>query len=81
MADDLREREPIRDQADNPPEDGLRSDVGASSSGSGPVAAGGTNVDRAERVTEPSSGGAAPSGGGAAPPDPLADVKHPTADE
>lgn len=74
MSDDLREREPMRDQGDNPPEDGVRSDVGGSSAGATGVAAGGAAVDRAERVTEPTDASAAE-------PDPLSDVKHPTADE
>jgi hypothetical protein len=74
MSDDQREREPLRDQGDNPPEAGVRSDLGATSTGSDPVAPGGASVGRIDDRAE--------SGSGDAPArDPLADVQHPTADE
>lgn len=42
MSDDLREREPLRDQADLPGEDGLRSDHAGTGAGvTGPAPAGG----------------------------------------
>ncbi len=75
MSDDQREREPLRDQGDNPPEAGVRSDLGGTSGGDAPVAPGGANVDRVAEQTEPGDGGAA------GPRDPLAGVEHPTADE
>ncbi len=73
MSDDLRERDPIRDQGDNPPEDGIRSDHGGTGAGPGGVAPGGPSIERAERRS--TSGGHEPAR------DPLADVEHPTADE
>jgi hypothetical protein len=76
MSDDQREREPLRDQGDNPPEAGVRSDLGGTSSGDATVAPGGADVDRIEEQAEP---GDAKAGAGAH--DPLADVEHPTADE
>ncbi len=81
MADDLRERQPDRDLGDNPPEDGIRSDIGASAgaggAGSGGVAAGGPAIRRAaNRVAD-----AGTDEGGEPPRDPLSDVEHPTADE
>ena len=73
MADDQRERHPARDQADNPAEDGTRSDHAGTGAGPSGVAPGGTAVDRADdRAT---------SDGQTPPRDPLADVEHPTADE
>ena len=82
MADDLREREPTRDLADNPPEDGVRSDVGGTSASGGGVAAGNDTVSSADAV-ERADARMAPASGdaGSVPPDPLSDVKHPTADE
>ncbi len=77
MSDDLRERQPERDLGDNPPEDGIRSDVGATATTGGGVAAGGPAVGRADARIEGAMSGSA----GEAPPDPLADVEHPTADE
>ena len=42
MSDDLREREPLRDQGDFPPEDGIRSDHAGTGTGvAGPAPAGG----------------------------------------
>jgi hypothetical protein len=75
MSDDQREREPLRDQADNPPEHGTRSDLGGTSEGSTPIAPGDVAVERAGAVAE-RDGNA-----GGAPADPLSDVDHPTADE
>ncbi len=82
MADDLREREPTRDQGDNPPENGIRSDIGGTGGSGGGVAAGnesvsgGTAVRRADARMTPAES----SSSGEAPPDPLDDVDHPTAD-
>ena len=76
MSDDLRERQPERDLGDNPPEDGIRSDVGATSTAGG-VAAGGPAVGRADARIE----AADTTSGDKAPRDPLSDVEHPTADE
>ena len=74
MSDDTREREPLRDQGDNPPEAGVRSDLGGTSGGTDPVAPGAENVGRIDDQAD--------SGSGDAPArDPLADVEHPTADE
>ena len=74
MSDDTREREPLRDQGDNPPEAGIRSDLGGTSDGGDPVAPGAANVSRIDDQVE--------SGRGEAPAaNPLADVEHPTADE
>ena len=75
MSDDQREREPLRDQGDNPPEAGVRSDLGGTSEGSAPVAPGAANVSRTGDQTESGSGEAGWRR------DPLADVQHPTADE
>ena len=74
MSDDQREREPLRHQADNPPDDGTRKAVGGSSEGSVPMGPGGDAGRRADDVVEP-------AGGGAPDANPLADVTHPTADE
>jgi hypothetical protein len=76
MSDDQREREPLRDQGDNPPEAGVRSDLGGTSSGDATVAPGGANVQRIDQQAEPGEG----EGEGEAR-DPLAHVDHPTADE
>ena len=74
MSDDTREREPLRNQGDNPPEAGVRSDLGGTSDGSTPVAPGSANVSRIDDQAE--------SGSGDAPArNPLAEVEHPTADE
>lgn len=78
MADDLREREPLRDQGDNPPEEGIRSDIGGTSRG-GSVAPGGAAVERADDEMEPASDAGTSGTGGRA--NPLSDVEHPTADE
>ena len=80
MADDQRERQPLRDQGDNPPEDGIRSDLGGSSATAGGVAPGGAAVERADDRSEPPPSGG-DGGSGPADPDPLDHVKHPTADE
>ncbi|HVL54336.1 MAG TPA: hypothetical protein VM344_08765 [Vitreimonas sp.] len=73
MTDDqLDQQPPIHQQGDNPPEDGTRSDIGASAPAG--VAPGGRAVRRAEDRVE--DGGAED-----APRDPLDDVEHPTADE
>ncbi len=73
MSDDLRERQPLRDRADNPPESGLRSDNAGSGSAASGAAPGGAQAEPATRSTE--------TGSNQAPPDPLADVDHPSADE
>ncbi|MEJ7749504.1 MAG: hypothetical protein WKF56_09385 [Candidatus Limnocylindrales bacterium] len=65
MSDDLREREPARDQGDQPSEDGVRSDqAGTGGSTVGPApAAGGRNL-QVPSVEEPSGGQGSSSGGG-----------------
>jgi hypothetical protein len=73
MSDDQRQRHPVPDQRDNPPEVGTRSDYAGTSATTAGVAPGGAAVERAEDR--------AASGGGAPPRDALADVEHPTADE
>ena len=74
MSDDTREREPLRNQGDNPPEAGVRSDMAGTSEGSAPVAPGAADVSRIDDQAE--------AGSGHAPAiNPLADVEHPTADE
>ncbi len=75
MSDDLRERQPERDLGDNPPEDGIRSDVGGTAT-TGGVAAGGPAISRANARIEGTD-----SGGGGEAPDPLSEVEHPTADQ
>jgi hypothetical protein len=53
MSDDLRERKPLRDQADLPGEDGLRSDHAGTGAGvAGPAPAGGDP----ERIAEGPAG-------------------------
>lgn len=63
MSDDLREREPRRDQGDHPPEDGTRSDGAGTGTGTvGPAPAGGDP----ERIAEgPAADPEAPGGAGA----------------
>ena len=63
MSDDLREREPLRDRADNPPEDGTRSDQAGTGFGTaGPAPAGGDP----ERIAQgPAADPEAPGGAGA----------------
>ena len=80
MADDQRERHPLRDQGDNPPEDGTRSDLAGSSASSGGVAPGGGAINRADQRAE-SSGSGGDTAGAGRDTDPLAHVEHPTADE
>lgn len=58
MSDDLREREPLRDQADFPPEEGTRSDHAGTGTGTtGPAPAGGDP----ERIAEGPAGGDEPT--------------------
>lgn len=68
MSDDLREREPLRDQMDFPPEDGIRSDHAGSGAGVvGPAPAGGDPERIAEGPAgdeEPARGMGATAGGG-----------------
>ena len=68
MSDDLREREPRRDQGDFPPEDGLRSDHAGTGGGvTGPAPAGGDPERIAEGPAsdrEPKGEAARPAGGG-----------------
>jgi hypothetical protein len=70
MSDDTREREPLRDRADNPAEAGTRSDhagTGASSAGVAPGGSqpGGEMAVRAQdRETQPPGGQATSAGGG-----------------
>jgi len=37
LSDDTRDREPLRDRADNPPEAGIRSDLGGTGTGASGV--------------------------------------------
>ena len=62
MSDDLREREPLRDQGDFPPEEGIRSDQAGTGAGVlGPAPAGGDP----EKVAEgPAADPGAPTGAG-----------------
>ncbi len=68
MSDDLREREPRRDQADFPPEDGIRSDHAGTGTGVvGPAPGGGDPERLAEGPAgdpEPRSPVAGTAGGG-----------------
>ena len=68
MSDDLREREPLRDQRDFPPEEGTRSDHAGTGAGvAGPAPAGGDPERVAEGPAgdpEPASGAGATAGGG-----------------
>ena len=70
MSDDTREREPLRDRADNPAEAGTRSDhagTGATSAGVAPGGSqpGGEMALRAQdRETQPPGGQATSAGGG-----------------
>ncbi|MBA2299602.1 MAG: hypothetical protein H0W22_02395 [Chloroflexi bacterium] len=68
MSDDLREREPLRDQGDFPPEDGIRSDQAGTGTGVvGPAPAGGDPEKLAEGPAgnpDPPGGIATPAGGG-----------------
>src|SRR3712207_856417 len=63
VSDDLREREPRRDQSDLPPEAGARSDYGGSSEGGTPVGPGGDAVSRADARVEGAAGGRAAAEG------------------
>ena len=78
MSDDTREREPLRNQGDNAPDRGLRSDTGGSSDGPAPIAAGGKAVDRIGDRVEGAQGDGDDA---AAPADPMRDAPHPTLDE
>jgi hypothetical protein len=74
MTDDQRERQPRRDQGDNPAEDGTRSDhAGSSGEGGSSVAPGGQAVRRAETRSEPDDDATRDL-------DPLGDVEHPAPD-
>ena len=69
LSDDTRDREPLRDRADNPPEEGTRSDLGGTGSGASGVSPGGEAVRDAalqtqDREGEPPGGQATSSGGG-----------------
>lgn len=63
MSDDLREREPRRDQADFPPKEGIRSDNAGTGTGTtGPAPAGG---DPERLADSPVGDDEAPKGAGA----------------
>ena len=68
MSDDLREREPERDQGDFPPEEGLRSDHAGTGSGTaGPAPSGGDPEKAAQGPAgdaEPPTGMGKTAGGG-----------------
>jgi hypothetical protein len=68
MSDDLRERTPERDQADFPPEEGIRSDHAGTGAGvTGPAPAGGDPERIAEGPAgdpEPPTGMGTAAGGG-----------------
>ena len=68
MSDDLREREPVRDQMDFPPEDGIRSDHAGTGTGVvGPAPAGGDPeriADGPAGSERPATGAGATAGGG-----------------
>lgn len=68
MSDDLREREPLRNQADFPPQDGIRSDHAGTGAGvAGPAPAGGDPervADGPAGNAEPATGAGATAGGG-----------------
>ena len=62
MSDDLREREPLRDQGDLPPREGIRSDHAGTGAGvAGPAPAGG---DPEKVAGGPAGDPGAPSGAG-----------------
>lgn len=64
MSDDLREREPLRDQADLPGEAGTRSDHAGTGAGVvGPAPSGGDPDRAAERVAEGPAGNEEPLSG------------------
>lgn len=69
-SDDQREREPLRDRADLPSEEGTRSDHGGTSATSSGVRPGGSEAVRAgavqaqDREGEPPAGQATGAGGG-----------------
>lgn len=68
MSDDLREREPLRDQGDFPPEEGIRSDQAGTGAGvAGPAPAAGDPEKLAEGPAgdpEPLTGMGTAAGGG-----------------
>ena len=68
MSDDLRQREPARDRADDPAQEGLRSDhAGSSASLAAPTPPqpdAGAERPLADRPDEPPSGQATSAGGG-----------------
>ena len=69
MSDDTREREPLRDRADNPAEAGTRSDHAGTGTAPTGVAPGGSvreelAVRAQDRETEPPGGQATSAGGG-----------------
>jgi hypothetical protein len=68
MSDDLRERQPQRDQADFPPENGIRSDHAGTGAGvAGPAPAAGDPERLADGPAgdpDPATGAGATAGGG-----------------
>jgi hypothetical protein len=64
MSDDLREREPLRDQADLPGEAGTRSDTAGTGAGvAGPAPSGGDPERHEEQVAAGPAGSEEPPGG------------------
>lgn len=70
LSDDVRDREPLRDRADNPPEAGTRSDLGGTGSGTSGASPGGDAAVREaalptqDREGTPPGGQGTSSGGG-----------------
>lgn len=69
LSDDARDREPLRDRADNPSEAGTRSDLGGTGSGASGVSPGGDAVREAavqtqDREGTPPGGQGTSAGGG-----------------
>lgn len=70
LSDDTRDREPLRDRADNPPEAGIRSDHAGTGTNAAGAAPGGdeavrdTAVQAQDREGEPPAGQGTGAGGG-----------------
>jgi hypothetical protein len=70
LSDDARDREPLRDRADNPPEAGTRSDLGGTGTGDSGASPGGdaavreAAVQTQDREGRPPGGQGTSSGGG-----------------
>ncbi len=64
LSDDTREREPLRDRADTPPDDGIRSDLGGTGSGAAGVSPGNDAAVRERAVVGQDREGEPPAGQG-----------------